>query len=102
MEEGDCDQGKLVGGAILLSHSGIHSRNYYKNNVECRITFKAEKDTWKLMMRVVELDLPDKSYSELCNDAVYVYDANTIIGPAVVSTIYLPYFCGYTCSAKLY
>ena len=38
------------------------------------------------MMRIEQLDIPDKSYTELCNDALYVYDANNIFGRAMVST----------------
>ena len=58
--------------------------------MECRITFRAPKEDWFFMMRVVELDIPDKSYRELCNDALYVYDAGTIMGVPVVSIeIYL-------------
>ena len=86
MEGSDCDRkGKLLGGVTIFSHPWTDDASSYADNIECRLTFKAEKDDWKLMMRVVELDIPDKSFSELCNDAVYVYDASNIMGRPVVS-----------------
>ncbi len=92
MEGSDCGRkGKLLGGAIILSHPHTDDASSYGNNVECRLTFKADHDDWKLMMRVVELDIPDKSFGELCNDALYVYDASTIMGRPVVSTSYTIY-----------
>ena len=92
MEGNDCGRkGKLLGGVTIFSHPWTDDSGSYGNNIECRLTFKAENDDWKLMMRVVELDIPDKSFSELCNDAVYVYDASTIMGRPFVSTMIL--FC---------
>ena len=85
MEGTDCEDGKLLGGAVIYSHLGRNNVDY-GNNIECRITFKAGRNDWKLMLRVVELDIPDVSYNELCNDALYVYDADTILGRAMVST----------------
>ena len=86
MEGSDCGRkGKLLGGVTIFSHPWTDDSGSYGNNIECRLTFKAENDDWKLMMRVVELDIPDKSFSELCNDAVYVYDASTIMGRPFVS-----------------
>ena len=88
MEGNDCGDGKYIGGATVYSHLNPHGSSLYKNSIECRITFKAENDQWRLMMRFVELDIPDKTYNGLCSDAVYVYDANTIGGRAVVSDLY--------------
>ena len=90
MEGSDCGRkGKLLGGVTIFSHPWTDDSGSYGNNIECRLTFKAENDDWKLMMRVVELDIPDKSFSELCNDAVYVYDASTIMGRPFVSRMIL-------------
>ena len=52
----------------------------------CDWLLQARHPDWKLMMRIEQLDIPDKSYTELCNDALYVYDANNIFGRAMVST----------------
>ena len=93
MEGNDCGDGKYIGGATVYSHLNPHGSSLYKNSIECRITFKAENDQWRLMMRFVELDIPDKTYNGLCSDAVYVYDANTIGGRAVVSDLFYYYAC---------
>ena len=81
MDGNDCDSRKLIGGATVYSHIG----KTYKHNIDCRITFKADKEGWKLLIRLVHLDIPDTSYNQLCNDALYVYDAKNIFGQPVVS-----------------
>ncbi|XP_064640279.1 uncharacterized protein LOC135495495 [Lineus longissimus] len=80
MDDTDCGDGKYLGGASVYSHQRQEG-DFYRDRIECRITFKAENDGWKLRLQILELDIPDKSEnSYICNDALYVYDANTIIG----------------------
>ncbi|KAK2184081.1 hypothetical protein NP493_283g02021 [Ridgeia piscesae] len=90
MDGSDCDSRKLIGGATVYSHIG----KTYKHNIDCRITFKADKEGWKLLIRLVHLDIPDTSYNQLCNDALYVYDAKNIFGQPVAGT-------GGVCGNKL-
>ena len=85
MDGNDCDSRKLVGGATVFSHTGTT----YSHNIDCRITFKAEREGWKLLIRLVHLDIPDTSYNQLCNDALYVYDAKNIFGQPMVSRLVL-------------
>ena len=85
MDGNDCDSRKLVGGATVYSHIG----KTYSHNIDCRITFKAEREGWKLLIRLVHLDIPDTSYNQLCNDALYVYDAKNIFGQPMVSRLVL-------------
>nr|KAG5692990.1 hypothetical protein BaRGS_011626 [Batillaria attramentaria] len=59
--------------------------DYYSNGLECRMTFKAEDDGWRLMLRVLELDIPDRTVNGFCNDALYIYDDSTIYAKALVS-----------------
>ena len=99
----DCGASQLLDGATVLSHYATEDENLYAHNIECRMTFRSESEDWKLMMRVVELDIPDMAYSELCNDALYVYDASNVMGRPVVSKILFetPYqqFC-FLCSSQ--
>ena len=83
----DCDKSVLLGGATVYSHHGADVLKNYADHIDCRITFRAENDSWKLMLRVDQLDIPDTSYNkvQLCNDALYVYDAKNIFGRAIVS-----------------
>ena len=87
MEGSNCEDGKLLGGAVVYSHLN-RGRQLYGDNIECRTTFKAARNDWKIMLRVVELDVPDVSYNELCNDALYIYDGDTILGRAMVSPFF--------------
>ncbi|KAK2147861.1 hypothetical protein LSH36_534g02005 [Paralvinella palmiformis] len=81
----DCDKSVLLGGATVYSHHGADVLKNYADHIDCRITFRAENDSWKLMLRVDQLDIPDTSYNkvQLCNDALYVYDAKNIFGRAI-------------------
>ena len=83
----DCDKSVLLGGATVYSHHGADLQENYADRIDCRITFRAENDSWKLMLQVDQLDIPDTSYNkvQLCNDALYVYDAKNIFGRAIVS-----------------
>ena len=81
---------EVVSGAKVYSHpQQTHKHqgtSQYSDNIDCRITFRAEdKKNGRLMLRIIDLDIPDKSLSELCNDALYVFDANNIFGKSVVS-----------------
>ena len=92
----DCDKSVLLGGATVYSHHGADLQENYADRIDCRITFRAENDSWKLMLQVDQLDIPDTSYNkvQLCNDALYVYDAKNIFGIAIVSTQCVGvYFC---------
>lgn len=82
----ECSSKRVVylGGAVVYSHTN-QNKEVYRDHIECKITFKAEQKDSKLMMKVVSLDLPDQAYNKLCNDALYVYDANSIFGRTVVS-----------------
>ncbi len=85
-----CDGYTVLGGAIVYSHHGgsQETMDTYGDSIDCRITFRAEHDGWRLMLRIVDLDIPDTSYRELCNDALYIYDAKTYtVGQAVVSLL---------------
>lgn len=74
----------MTEGGIVYSHPE-YAKKVYGNNVECRITFRAKHKDWRLMMRVEEIDIPDETYNKICNDALYIYDADTIVAKAVVS-----------------
>lgn len=82
---GDCGKTKNVGGATVYSHFEPHINVKYGHDAGCTMTFHAENEGWTLMLRVVELDLPNKSETGLCNDALYVYDADSYYTRAVVS-----------------
>ncbi|XP_055891263.1 low-density lipoprotein receptor class A domain-containing protein 2-like isoform X3 [Biomphalaria glabrata] len=82
MDESDCGNTKTVGGALVYSHSPSRG-DYYPHDIDCQITFEAESGDFKLMMRVIEMDLPDRTATGKCNDALYVYDANTFLARAM-------------------
>lgn len=85
MDGDDCEQKYLVSGAVVYSHNTDTSK-FYANSADCRMRFQAEEQGWKMMLRFEQLDIPDLTYNNLCTDALYVYDASDIYGPAVVST----------------
>ncbi|XP_074646015.1 uncharacterized protein LOC141902267 [Tubulanus polymorphus] len=77
MDGVDCSDIKYLGGATVLSHRP--DTQYYTNNNECTMTFKAENKNWKIMLQVLEIDIPDiMPYHNLCNDALYVYDSDKV------------------------
>ena len=92
MEGTDCEKTRVIDGATVYSHVKAQEDALYEHNTECRMTFEAERNGWKLMMRLIHLDIPDKSY-DLCNDALYVYDSSSIIGRPVVSKTVLNLVC---------
>ncbi len=95
MQGSYCGEKQVLDGATVYSHLGASGEGNYADNIECRITFRAENENLKLMLRVLDLDIPDTSYNELCNDALYVYDAKNIMGRPVVSNKL--YFTFYVC-----
>ena len=85
----DCGEEHVLAGATVYSHYQTQTEINYGHNIDCRLTFKARHDGWRLMLKVEELDIPDSSFG-LCNDAVYIYDSqHYIIGKAFVSILYI-------------
>ncbi|CAL1533616.1 unnamed protein product [Lymnaea stagnalis] len=82
MEGADCGNRKHVGGAVVYSHFPS-TGDYYPHDIDCQITFQAESGDWRLMLRVIEMDLPDRTPSGYCNDALYVYDDSTFLTRAM-------------------
>ncbi|XP_012945066.1 cubilin, partial [Aplysia californica] len=76
MEAKDCGNKKPLGGAVVYSHSQESGDNYL-HDISCQITFQAKDDHWRLMLRVIELDIPDRTPNGYCNDALYVFDDST-------------------------
>src|SRR6218665_759082 len=86
MDGRDCGSDiKDLGGAVVYSHFGAFDRVFYRDGIDCRITFKAERTGWRLMLRFMRLDVTDRSGKDICNDAIYIYDGATIFSRAVVS-----------------
>jgi hypothetical protein len=48
------------------------------------LVFQAEREGWKLKLRVQEIDIGDITYGT-CNDVLHVYDQNTNVGVPLVS-----------------
>ncbi|KAL8608493.1 hypothetical protein ACOMHN_002726 [Nucella lapillus] len=82
MEGADCGDIKHLGSAVVYSQL-VPTGEFYPRDVECKMTFKAEDDGWRLMMRVLELDIQDRTVNGFCNDALYVYDDSTILAKAL-------------------
>ena len=81
----DCGNKKYIGGATVYSHREENSE-YYMNNNECKITFKADNEGWRIMLRFLELDIPDIDPNNgICNDALYIYDSEDVFTGAMVS-----------------
>jgi hypothetical protein len=59
------------------------------HRTQCQITFKAENEGWKLVLRFEYLDIPDKT-GKICNDAIYVFDSNGIIDLSCEYTVAPP------------
>ncbi|XP_060552704.1 uncharacterized protein LOC132713982 [Ruditapes philippinarum] len=71
----DCDSTILLGGAVVYSHY-INQSKSYNNEVNCQIKFKSKKSDWKIMLRMLEMDIPDRQKNGICNDALYVSDSD--------------------------
>ena len=86
----DCSRRpQSVGGAVVYSHKARDSADHYPHNVDCPFYFQAARSDWKLMLRVLEIDIPDRTQKGLCKDALYIYDANTYVTRAMVSILAL-------------
>ena len=98
MEGTDCGDIKHLGSAVVYSQL-VSTGEYYPHDVECKMTFKAEDDGWRLMVRILELDIQDRTVNGFCNDALYVYDDSTILAKAVVRGLGLfsSVFCMFLC-----
>ncbi|CAH1779972.1 unnamed protein product, partial [Owenia fusiformis] len=75
-----CGETVTIDGATVYSHYDYKNNKLYENNIECRLTFKARNSNLRIMINILELDIPDIYYNDLCNDALYVYDASSILG----------------------
>lgn len=73
MSGSDCGKRILLGGAVVYSHF-INITQNYGDSVDCRLQFQSRHKDWKLMLRVVEMDIPDRKEG-ICNDALYVSDS---------------------------
>ncbi|KAL3858958.1 hypothetical protein ACJMK2_009203, partial [Sinanodonta woodiana] len=101
MEGIDCGDTKTLGGAVVFSHR-FYTEQQYNNNVECRMTFKAQNEGWKLMLRILELDIPDRMPNGLCNDALYVYDDMDVFTKAMADAGGNGGLCGHLLPPALY
>ncbi|XP_076449947.1 uncharacterized protein LOC143286195 [Babylonia areolata] len=101
MEGTDCGDIKHLGSAIVYSQL-VSTGEFYPRDVECKITFKAEDDGWRLMMRVLDLDIQDRTVNGFCNDALYVYDDSTILAKALEEAGDTGGLCGNLLPATLY
>lgn len=86
-EPNDCDRPYVLGGATVYSHTAHYrtrSNPNYPDKIDCQLTFQAAHLNWKLMLVIEYLEIPDISYG-LCNDAIYIYDAENVFGETIVS-----------------
>lgn len=81
MENPECNDFKYLGGATVYSHDKQLSE-YYDHRISCQITFKAENEGWKLVLKFVYIDIPDRD-DKICNDAIYVFNSDKILNPFV-------------------
>ena len=75
----------MLGGAVVYSHY-INSSVYFNDDTDCLMIFKARREDWKLMLRMIELNIPDRTPNGICNDALYVADSDNIYTNNMVST----------------
>lgn len=71
-----------VTGALVVFQPGAGERWH---GLECQVVFRADPPFNRLLLRVLDLDLPDVALSRLCNDALYIYDGNKAYGNTFVS-----------------
>ncbi|GFS20057.1 hypothetical protein ElyMa_001560100 [Elysia marginata] len=91
----DCNKRHLgVGGAVVYSHDARESADNYPHNVDCPFYFRAARPDWKLMMRVLEMDIPDRTRKGVCKDALYVYNAPTYVTRAMDEAGGITGLCG--------
>ena len=77
MDGVDCGKTLDLGGAVVFSHH-FYMTQPYNHSITCTLRFKAQNAGWKLMLRILELDVPDRQFNGLCNDALWVYNADSI------------------------
>lgn len=81
----DCGKTNVViGGATVYSHH-MNYDDLYDNGIGCSIGFRTEHDGWRIMLRVIDLDIPNRTARGICNDALYIYDHETIFTTVMVS-----------------
>ncbi|ESP03738.1 hypothetical protein LOTGIDRAFT_171167 [Lottia gigantea] len=102
MEGLDCGDSKHIGGATVYSNFRGDVSTVYGNDIECQMTFKAENKDWRLMLRIIELDIPDRTSTGLCNDALYVYDESSIYARAMEEANGNTGLCGNILPPTLY
>ncbi|XP_064599439.1 abnormal cell migration protein 13-like [Liolophura sinensis] len=84
MQGADCGNRKHLAGAVVYSHVRSDKQHeHYTHGIECQLTFQTENTGWRLMLRVLDIDIPDMSRRGICNDALYVYDDETIFTRAM-------------------
>ncbi|XP_052831237.1 uncharacterized protein LOC128250372 [Octopus bimaculoides] len=83
--EGDGCTSQRLTGATVFSHHRTASKKLFKHKTECTMTFYAAIKGWKLMLRMIELDIPDRTSKGICNDAVYIYDHKSVYANGMVS-----------------
>ncbi|XP_041376541.1 uncharacterized protein LOC121389015 [Gigantopelta aegis] len=76
MQNPDCADSKYLGGATVFSHN-LKQNITYSSPIECSMTFRAQNKNWKLMLRMLELDIPDRTPKGICNDALYFFDGES-------------------------
>ncbi|CAI9737812.1 low-density lipoprotein receptor-related 12-like [Octopus vulgaris] len=76
--EGDGCKSQRLTGATVFSHHRTANKKLFKHKTECTMTFYAAIKGWKLMLRMIELDIPDRTSKGICNDAVYIYDHKSV------------------------
>ncbi|XP_076470591.1 uncharacterized protein LOC143300650 isoform X2 [Babylonia areolata] len=101
MEGADCGDIKHLGSAVVYSQLKS-TGEYYRHDQECKMTFKAEDDGWRLMVRMLELDIQDRTVNGFCNDALYMFDDSTIYAKAVEEAGSTGAICGNLLPATLY
>jgi hypothetical protein len=80
MKNPECSDFKYLGGATVYSHDKLLSE-YYDHRTQCQITFKAENEGWKLVLRFEYLDSTAKTddyydYS-MCKVIISVWTTTT-------------------------
>ncbi|XP_025115544.1 uncharacterized protein LOC112576901 isoform X2 [Pomacea canaliculata] len=102
MEGTDCGDRKHLGAAVVYSQLVDSGSQYYSHDLECRITFKAEDDGWRLMLRITELEIPDRTANGICNDALFIFDDSTIYAKAMEDAGGTGGLCGNLLPPPLY
>lgn len=78
MEGSACGKPKRLTGASVFSHHRTPKKKFFRHRTECTMTFYSDVKDWKLMLRMIEMDIPDRTSSGICNDAIYIYDHESV------------------------